>query len=121
MTLVKISDRFLKSIKTYKNYKGLEKILIIKCRELKRHMETSHQSIRNDAFWCIKKLDATCAFGAYRIIAARSQDGKHIVYDFYFKNKKSDLDHLELGELSDFIKQCEMSDFYNNLPDFILE
>jgi hypothetical protein len=121
MEIIKVSNRFVKSLKDNRKYKGLEKVLRLKIREVEKYFELSHKIIRNDSQWCIKKLDATSMFGAYRIIVAKSADSKKVVYDFYFKNSREDMSNNELQELLHFITLCQTQDFYDGLADFDLE
>lgn len=96
-------------------------MLALKLKELDKYFDLSYKVLHNDADWCIKKLDATSTIGAYRIIAARSTDGKKVVYDFYFKNSKQDMNKAELQELAEFISSCDSEEFYVNLDDFVLD
>lgn len=121
MATVKVSNRFIKSLKENRKYKGLEKVLALKLREVEKYFELSHQVIRSDADWCIKKLDATSMFGAYRIIVAKSLDSKRVIYDFYFKSSRANMSNSELTELSDFIIACGSQDFYDGLENFDLD
>lgn len=100
--MIKITERFSKSLKIHKNKKGIEKVLAVKFIELERAIELSNQIIKgvyvNDD-WEVKKLDATSPYGAYRIIVIFSKTSKRIIYDFYFKQDQTDISIDTKGKL----------------------
>jgi hypothetical protein len=118
---MKVSRKFLKSLKENKNKKGIEKVIAVKVKDFDREFLLSKQTITiSHKGWVIKKLDATSMFGHYRIIVARDLNSKKVIYDFYFKNNKTDLDHQEIEDLKNFILECEDDNFYNELSDFTI-
>ena len=66
-------------------------------------------------YWVVKKIDATSVYGAYRIIVAQNKNNGNLVYDFYFKNKKDDLDKEEIEDIRSFLEDCKDEEYFDSL------
>ncbi len=115
--LEKVSDKFIKSLKENKNKKGLISVIKIKLKNFQDTFDLSKQKMIDGEEWIVKKIDANCNFGHYRIIVAQNKSSKNFVYDFYFKNSKDDLSNDEIKNLRNFLKECESYEYLNRLQN----
>lgn len=116
---VKVSPKFEKSLKEHKNKKGLVRAIRAKIADANfdKSLELSHQKMIDSDGWTVKKIDATSAFGAYRIIVARNEESSRVVYDFYFKGQKADMDSTEKANLKEFLLECDDTEYFESLSD----
>lgn len=120
--LIKMSDRFIKSLKQNKNKKGIEKVLITKIKDFEHIFDLSRQKLTPVYDWDIKKIDCTSSYGAYRLILAKNINENKVVCDFYFKNQKDHISDDDKLWLKNFLLECSNNNFYlelSNLEDLV--
>lgn len=111
----RVSGRFLKSIKENKNKKGILAVIKVKLEVFQDTFDLSKQKMIDTDYWVVKKIDATSVYGAYRIIVAQNKNNGNLVYDFYFKNKKDDLDKEEIEDIRSFLEDCKDEEYFDSL------